>query len=178
MGLASSARAAFIGATALIASSMPFNNAEAQSRAANNSRPAAAAPSTRMGSSPVLREVDAMLAASDYSKDGKAVGILIALNDAVRAKGVTPAQVGQPIVDSLNARGIKSKYFYLDSPSGASSGISIFISASPYVNSQGKYIFTPVSIRQEYGYIIAEYMTSQLKREIASKQNNPSLNKD
>jgi hypothetical protein len=179
MGFAASARRLAFGAAATVAAAMPFSHADAQSRAvpANSSRPATSATITRMVSSPVRNEVDAMQAAADYSKDGKAIGIIIALNEAVRAKGVTPQQVGQPIVDELATRGIKSKYFYRDITPGTSSGILIIISGSLYVNSQGKNSFTPVTIRQEYGSILADYTASQ-RRVIASQQNEPSLNKD
>ncbi len=85
-----------------------------------------------------------------FSEGKMAVGILIVLNDNSRRLGWTAEKAARPVVDSLAAMGVASRYFYMDAPKDSpGSGMMLFVNGRSYRTSSGVAMFNPNNVLRE-----------------------------
>jgi hypothetical protein len=77
------------------------------------------------------------------------VGIVIYVSDAVRAKGLTGRDVGEPIKDSLAVRKLTSEYFCQNAVPGAPTSVSAIVGSRVLTAKDGRPYFTPRTINFE-----------------------------
>lgn len=147
MGLSVSARTAFMGAVVTVACVQPFAYVNAQS-SVERTHSLSAEPNRAASTPP-----NGYLAATNHSRGNLAVGVLVVLDNGSRKLGWTAKKAGQPVVDSLSARGVAARYFYMDAPEGGRSHISIFVNERKYASASGATMFTLSNIRSELNAI-------------------------